>query len=125
MATFIRLPQVITRTGLSRSGIYAAISEGTFPAQIPLGMRAVAWESEAVDRWISDRIDDAESNDRASVSVSAAAKVLGMEPDTLMAFIKNEELPSFRQGRHQLVRKMALEVFRKQRASQMRGDGDE
>ena len=52
MATFLRLPQVMARTGLSRSGIYAAIAEGTFPAQIPLGMRAVGFDSDAVNHWI-------------------------------------------------------------------------
>lgn len=44
---FMRLPEVITRTGLSRSTIYAAIQRGEFPASVSLGGRGVAWlESE-------------------------------------------------------------------------------
>lgn len=57
MATKLeRLPEVRDRTGLSRAGIYKAIREGRFPAQIKIGERASAWDSEAVDTWIAERI---------------------------------------------------------------------
>ena len=49
---FIRLPEVINRTGYQRTSIYEKISEGTFPAPIKLGPRAVAWVSEEIDKWI-------------------------------------------------------------------------
>jgi len=39
----LRLLQVKSITGLSKSTIYARISEGTFPRQIPLGPRLVFW----------------------------------------------------------------------------------
>ena len=39
----LRLPEVKAMTGLSKSTIYARISEGTFPKQIPLGPRLVVW----------------------------------------------------------------------------------
>ena len=60
MTTFIRLPEVIARTGLKRSSIYKFVNQGTFPPQIPLGERAVAWDSEAVDRWMEERIQAAQ-----------------------------------------------------------------
>jgi prophage regulatory protein len=42
--TILRRKQVEARTGLSRSTIYARISEGTFPKPIDLGGgRAVGW----------------------------------------------------------------------------------
>ncbi len=45
--TFLRLPEVKTRTGKSGSTIWAAIKDGTFPKPIKLGPRAVGWiESE-------------------------------------------------------------------------------
>jgi prophage regulatory protein len=62
MTTFLRLPQVINRTGLKRSSIYAAMQAGTFPAQIPLGERAVGWKESDVDKWINDRIKAAENS---------------------------------------------------------------
>ena len=52
----IRLPAVKAQTGLSRSTIYLRISEGAFPASIPLGPRAVGWNAADIDRWIDDRI---------------------------------------------------------------------
>jgi len=33
----LKLPEVKSITGLSKSSIYARIAEGTFPKQIPLG----------------------------------------------------------------------------------------
>lgn len=57
--TIIRLPEVIRRTGLSRSTIYSKIQSRTFPQAIPLGERAVGWDSHAVDHWIRTRIQEA------------------------------------------------------------------
>jgi len=54
----LRLPQVKTMTGLSRSTIYLRISEGSFPKQIKLGERAVGWESGSIERWIEGCIND-------------------------------------------------------------------
>ena len=48
--------------GLKRSSIYNAMAAGTFPKQIPLGERAVGWNSESIDRWINDRIQEAENS---------------------------------------------------------------
>ena len=55
---FIRLPEVINRTGYRRTSIYEKISEGTFPAPIKLGPRAVAWVSEEIDKWMDARVAD-------------------------------------------------------------------
>jgi len=59
MTRFIRLPEVIARTGLKRSSIYAAVQAGTFPTQIPLGERAVGWDESEVSNWIENRIAEA------------------------------------------------------------------
>jgi prophage regulatory protein len=52
----LRRKQVEARTGLSRSTIYLRISRGEFPPPVSLGVRAVGWPSDAVDKWIADRI---------------------------------------------------------------------
>ena len=49
---FLKLPQVISITGLSRSSIYLAISENRFPPQIPLGARSVVWVEAEIQEWM-------------------------------------------------------------------------
>ena len=55
----LRLPQVKETTGLSKSSIYARISEGTFPKQIPLGPRLVVWVESDIQNWISEQVSAA------------------------------------------------------------------
>ena len=52
----LRLPQVKSITGLSKSSIYARISEGTFPKQIPLGPRLVVWVEADIQKWITEQV---------------------------------------------------------------------
>lgn len=59
--TILRLPEVIKKTGLSRSGIYLAIDVGTFPAPIKLGARAVGWLESEINRWIDKQIQKSRS----------------------------------------------------------------
>ena len=62
MATAIlRLPTVKARTGLSRSTIYLRISEGSFPAPVSLGSRAVGWIESEIQGWLEDRIQASRS----------------------------------------------------------------
>ncbi|MEX1670463.1 helix-turn-helix transcriptional regulator [Zhongshania guokunii] len=56
----LRLPQVISRTGLARSTIYDLIQSSDFPAPIPLAGRTVAWVESSIDKWIDDRITAAQ-----------------------------------------------------------------
>ena len=56
LRSFLRLKQVKTVTGMSRSWIYDAIRRGDFPAPISLGVRAVAWDSADVAAWQERRI---------------------------------------------------------------------
>ena len=55
--TILRLPTVISRTGLSRSTIYLRISENRFPKPISLGGRAVGWIEAEVDEWLNQQIE--------------------------------------------------------------------
>ncbi len=52
----LRLRQVVARTGLSRSTIYERIHAGQFPAQIPLGARAVGWLEADIEAWIARQV---------------------------------------------------------------------
>jgi len=54
----LRRPQVETRTGLSRSTIYAMMAEGVFPKPIRLGKRAVGWPESVISEWLESRLRD-------------------------------------------------------------------
>ena len=53
---FLRLPEVLARTGLSRSTIYVRLDQGRFPRPVSLGARAVGWVEAEVDDWMRERI---------------------------------------------------------------------
>ena len=65
---FIRLNEVLSRTGFGRTSIYRKMEEGSFPKSLKLGgppkdpsifdSRAVAWIEDEVDQWIESRIED-------------------------------------------------------------------
>lgn len=55
---FLRIRDVMAKTGLSRSHLYHITSEGKFPAAVLLipGGVSKGWVYEEVDRWCLDRI---------------------------------------------------------------------
>ena len=55
--TILRLPSVKESTGLSRSTIYARISQGIFPKPVKLGGRAVGWVQTEVQEWLQRQIE--------------------------------------------------------------------
>ena len=56
----LRLPEVIKRTGRSRSSIYSDMSVGEFPNSVKLGARAVGWTESSINQWIDDKTDNGE-----------------------------------------------------------------
>lgn len=52
---YIRLPEVRRITGLSTPTIYRMASAGTFPRQVSLGPRCVAWIRSEVQAWAQSR----------------------------------------------------------------------
>ena len=66
--SFIRLNEVMSRTGYGRTSIYRKMDDGSFPNSLKLGgppkdpnefdSRAIAWIEEEVDQWIESRIQD-------------------------------------------------------------------
>ncbi|BEV73209.1 hypothetical protein THUN1379_26910 [Paludibacterium sp. THUN1379] len=52
----LRLPEVMRRTGMSRSWIYSKIKSKEFPLPVHLGSRAIAWRASSVDNWIAARL---------------------------------------------------------------------
>ena len=52
----LRLPEVIQKTGLSRSAVYRQEEAGTFPRRVSIGDNSRAWLEAEVDEWIIDRL---------------------------------------------------------------------
>jgi len=73
VATILRLPRVMQRTGLPRSSIYSRMAEGTFPKSISLSGRrengrkgrAVGWVESEINRWIQEQIDETRNSDQS------------------------------------------------------------
>jgi prophage regulatory protein len=54
--SLMKLPEVVSRTTLSKSHIYKLIQENAFPAPIKLTQRCVAWVAGDIDAWITNAI---------------------------------------------------------------------
>ena len=67
----IRPPEVLVRTGLSRSSVYERMKDKTFPAAIGLGGRSVGWLESEVTDWILGCVS---TTRKVVLSVSAARK---------------------------------------------------
>ena len=65
---FIRLNEVLSRTGFGRTSIYRKMEDGSFTKSVKLGgppidpeafdSRAIAWVEEEIDQWVEDRISE-------------------------------------------------------------------
>lgn len=53
-AQFLSIKTVVRMTSLSRATIYRRIASKTFPAQIDLGGRRVAFRRDEIERWIAN-----------------------------------------------------------------------
>ena len=52
----IRLKEVMSICGMSRSSVYLAIKNGQFPSPIKLSTRSIAWLRNAVIAWVESRV---------------------------------------------------------------------
>ncbi|MDE0529081.1 MAG: AlpA family transcriptional regulator [Truepera sp.] len=74
---FLRLPEVLARTGLSRSTIYVRLDQGRFPRPVSLGARAVGWIEAEVDEWMRERIAAGLAQVRAAVDAILSHRARG------------------------------------------------
>ena len=61
----LRFPDVIERTGLSRTTIWRRVKAGTFPAPVQLGANSIGWPELAIIEWVESRPVVAYANDAA------------------------------------------------------------
>ncbi|WP_324742343.1 AlpA family phage regulatory protein [Tsuneonella sp. CC-YZS046] len=52
----IAIREVMERTSLSRSYIYALVKRQEMPAPIKLGLKCSRWSEQAIERWIVQQV---------------------------------------------------------------------
>jgi prophage regulatory protein len=65
----LRLKDVVSKTGLSRSTIYERIKNNEFPQPLGLGARAIGFIQSEVDDWIEARIYESRNGDSRSLVI--------------------------------------------------------
>lgn len=54
---FLRLKQVLDKTGLKRSQVYTYMKTEGFPKSIKIGPASVAWLESEIDDWINAKVN--------------------------------------------------------------------
>ena len=52
----LKIKEVLLKTSLGKTAIYALIKTSDFPKPISLGIRSVGWIEEEIDAWILEKI---------------------------------------------------------------------
>lgn len=52
----MRREEVERKTGFKRAHIYNLMKEGKFPQAKRIGLRAVGWDSQEIERWVIERL---------------------------------------------------------------------
>ncbi|WP_108062619.1 helix-turn-helix transcriptional regulator [Poseidonibacter lekithochrous] len=53
MSNFLRITDVMKKTGIAKSTIWLWVSENRFPKPIKLSPRITVWEEDKVNEWMS------------------------------------------------------------------------
>lgn len=67
---FLRIREVLARTGLSKSTLYDRIRAGTFPKPVRLGGTLSAWVESEVEAWMATRIAERDSSSALGAAVT-------------------------------------------------------
>jgi prophage regulatory protein len=57
----LRLAQVISKTGMSKTHVYRLMNAGQFPKPKKLSMRVVAWDEAVLDAWLAQKFNGVQS----------------------------------------------------------------
>lgn len=53
----LKLKEVLAKTSLGKTTLYALLKQSQFPKPISLGLRAVGWLESEIESWIQSKID--------------------------------------------------------------------
>lgn len=59
----LKISDLKSITGLSRSSIYRASADGSFPRPIKLGQRSSGWLKSEIDDWLTERVSASRSGE--------------------------------------------------------------
>ena len=54
---FLRLPNVMARTGMSKAEIYRRMSDGRFPKAVRLSHKMAVWRRSEVEAWMRSKFE--------------------------------------------------------------------
>ncbi len=54
-ARMLRVPEVMARTGLSRTTLWRRVRAGTFPPPTELGENSIGWPESEISAWLAKR----------------------------------------------------------------------
>lgn len=58
MGRYLRITEVMSEVGLRRATIYKLMAKGTFPKQISLGGKCVAWAESEIKAWKNEKMSN-------------------------------------------------------------------
>ncbi|RXJ79519.1 AlpA family transcriptional regulator [Arcobacter sp. F2176] len=56
MTKFIRIQEVMKKTGIARSTLWLWVNEKKFPQPIKLSPRITVWEEEKIENWMKEKL---------------------------------------------------------------------
>lgn len=62
----LRQREVLKRIGLGATSLKTMVKDGKFPRPVPLGARAIAWDSALVDEWVEAKLKGGPKSRKAS-----------------------------------------------------------
>ena len=71
----IRLKEVMSICGMSRSSVYLAIKKGQFPSPVKLSTRSIAWLKSEVIAWAESRVKATRGRAVGKAAESAGQRV--------------------------------------------------
>lgn len=70
---FLKLPEVVRRTGLKPDSIYRGGRDGWFPKKVKVSVRSSAWVESEVAEFIAKRIAERDAGRPRATSTASAA----------------------------------------------------
>ena len=71
-ARMLRVPEVMARTGLSRTTLWRRVRAGTFPPSTELGENSIGWPESEISAWLAKRPHRTYSVETAPVAEATA-----------------------------------------------------